>query len=84
MDYLGCLDSQGINWSLIRLVFSSIANQAVIPLQDILGLDTQGRMNFPGEAEGNWNWRYRKDLLTLSIGNYLKELTYIYGRASFL
>ena len=83
MDYLGCIDAQGINWSLIRLVFSSIANQAVIPMQDILGLDTQGRMNFPGQAEGNWNWRYRKDLLTVSMGNYLKELTYIYGRTPF-
>ena len=52
--YLGCISPEGIHWDLIRLALSSIANQAIIPLQDVLGLGTEARMNFPSTAEGNW------------------------------
>ena len=60
---------------------SSVANQAIIPLQDILGLDTQARMNFPSIAEGNWDWRYQADALTKELSDRLKVLTTLYGRA---
>ena len=45
---------------MIRLAFASVADTAIIPLQDILGLDSRARMNMPGKAEGNWGWRFRK------------------------
>jgi 4-alpha-glucanotransferase len=78
--YLGCVSPDGIHWDLIRLALSSIANQAIIPLQDVLGLGTDARMNFPSTAEGNWEWRYRVDVLTQELGDRLKTLTLRYGR----
>ncbi|BAY21292.1 4-alpha-glucanotransferase [Calothrix sp. NIES-2100] len=80
--YLGCISSDGIHWDLIRLALSSIANQAIIPLQDVLGLGTEARMNFPSVAEGNWGWRYQKEALTEELSQKLKLLTTLYGRAS--
>ena len=79
--YLGCISSDGIHWDLIRLALSSIANQAIIPLQDVLGLGTEARMNFPSVAEGNWGWRYQKEALTEELSQRLKVLTTLYGRA---
>lgn len=79
--YLGCISPEGIHWDVIRLALSSIANQAIIPLQDILGLGTEARMNFPSVAEGNWDWRYQPSVLTAELGDRLKNLTKLYGRA---
>ncbi|MDD1413181.1 4-alpha-glucanotransferase [Dolichospermum sp. ST_con] len=79
--YLGCISPDGIHWDLIRLALSSIANQAIIPLQDVLGLGTDARMNFPSTAEGNWGWRYQAGVLTEELGDRLKTLTLRYGRA---
>lgn len=81
LRYLGCISSEGVNWDFIRLALSSVANQAIIPLQDILGLGTEGQMNFPSKAEGNWEWRYQSDALTPELCDRLKTLTYTYGRA---
>jgi 4-alpha-glucanotransferase len=79
--YLGSVSPDGINWDLIRLALSSIANQAIIPLQDVLGLGTQARMNYPSTGEGNWIWRYRGEDLTEELSDRLKNLTKVYGRA---
>jgi 4-alpha-glucanotransferase len=79
--YLGCVSPEGIHWDLIRLALSSIANQAIMPLQDILGLGTEARMNFPSIAEGNWQWRYQSGALKSELGDRLKNLTKLYGRA---
>ncbi len=79
--YLGCISPEGIQWDLIRLALSSIANQAIIPLQDILGLGNEARMNFPSVAEGNWEWRYQASALTEELGDRLKVLTRLNGRS---
>jgi len=81
LRYLGCIDPQGIHWSLIRMGWMSIANLAVVPFQDLLGLATDARMNFPGKAEGNWGWRYRREALNWDVRDRLKTMTYICGRA---
>lgn len=81
MLYLGCISSDGVAWDLIRLALSSVANQAIIPLQDILSLDTHARMNFPSIAEGNWEWRYHNQALTHEVRDRLKVLTQLCGRA---
>ena len=81
LRYLGCIDPQGIHWSLIRMGWISIANMAIVPYQDLLGLDTDARMNFPGKPEGNWGWRYRPEALNREVGDRLKTMTYISGRA---
>src|SRR5262249_42531847 len=46
-----------INWDFIRAAFSSTANTAIVPMQDVLGLDSTARMNLPASDKGNWNWR---------------------------
>jgi 4-alpha-glucanotransferase len=79
--YLGSISPDGINWDLIRLALSSIANQAIIPLQDVLGLGTEARMNYPSTAEGNWEWRYQEGVLSEELSDRLKILTKLYGRA---
>lgn len=81
LRYLGCIDPQGIHWSLIRMGWISIANMAIVPYQDLLGLGTDARMNFPGKPEGNWGWRYRPEALNREVGDRLKTMTYISGRA---
>jgi 4-alpha-glucanotransferase len=58
-----------------------VANQAIIPMQDLLGLGTEAQMNFPSKAEGNWGWRYQPGALTQEVRDRLKSLTYTYGRA---
>jgi 4-alpha-glucanotransferase len=81
MDYLNT-DGKEIHWDFIRGVLASVANTAIIPLQDLLGLGTEARMNLPNSTEGNWAWRYKPGALTDQIGAKLKELTQLYGRNS--
>lgn len=79
--YLGCISPEGIHWDTIRLAFTSVANQAIIPLQDVLGLGSEARMNVPSKSEGNWEWRYQPEALTEELGDRLKTLTELCGRA---
>jgi len=64
-------DSSYVAWSLIRLAWSSMAALAIAPLQDLLNLGAEARMNVPGRADGNWAWRCTEDMLT---GPYLQSL----------
>nr|WP_258183840.1 4-alpha-glucanotransferase [Chroococcidiopsis cubana] len=82
--YLGCTSSEEIHWDLIRLAQSSVADRAITPLQDILGLGTNSRMNFPGKAVGNWGWRYQQSNLTPQLRDRLKKIAETYGRTSIL
>jgi len=77
MDYLNT-DGKEIQWDFIRGVLASVANTAIVPLQDLLGLGTEARMNLPNSTEGNWAWRYRSGSLTMAAR--LKELSELYGR----
>jgi len=70
-----------LHWEFIRLLMMSAANLVIIPMQDLLGLGGKARMNRPGSARGNWEWRFRPDQLTSSLGKKLVEVTKIYGRA---
>jgi 4-alpha-glucanotransferase len=79
-SFLGCTSELGIHWDLIRLAMSSVAIYALFPLQDILGLGDEAKMNKPGTAESNWAWRYRSEMLTKEVGDRLKSMTEIYGR----
>ncbi|MEG4350396.1 4-alpha-glucanotransferase [Microcoleus sp. LAD1_D5] len=81
LRYFGCIDPQGIHWSLIRMGWISIANMAIVPFQDLLGLGTDARMNFPGKPQGNWGWRYRPEAVNWEVRDQLKSMTYISGRA---
>jgi 4-alpha-glucanotransferase len=68
-------ESSDIAWELIRLAWSSAAALAMVPLQDVLNLGTEARMNLPGRVEGNWCWRFTEDMLSESALQRLHELT---------
>ena len=73
-------DGAEIHWDFIRAVLASVADTAIVPLQDLLGLGTEARINLPNTTSGNWAWRYKAGALTLALGQRLKELTEVYGR----
>ncbi len=77
MDYLNT-GGKEIEWDLIRGVLASVANTAVVPLQDLLGLGTEARMNLPNSTEGNWAWRFTA--LNDELAIRLKHLSDLYGR----
>lgn len=76
------LDSDGseIHWDFIRAVWASVADTAIAPMQDVLGLGNEARMNLPASDSGNWSWRLEDEAITNEVVTKLKELTEIYGR----
>jgi 4-alpha-glucanotransferase len=70
-----------VSWSLIRLAWASVADYALAPLQDVLNLGSEARMNLPGRPESNWGWRFTANLLSDEVLHRLAELTDVYGRA---
>jgi 4-alpha-glucanotransferase len=78
--YLDFHDDTGINWAMIRAVLASVADVAIIPLQDVLGLGSGARMNLPGTVSGNWKWRYRPGALSVELSAKLRELVTLYDR----
>jgi len=77
--YLGLKNGE-IHWALIRAILASVANTAIIPLQDVLGLRSMARMNLPGTSSGNWRWRARPDALTADVAARLREMNSVYDR----
>jgi 4-alpha-glucanotransferase len=77
--YLG-RDGHDIAWDFIRLAMASVARFAIIPLQDVLNLDSEARMNTPSTLGGNWAWRYRAEVLNEWASTRLRELVDLYGR----
>ncbi|MBI5830583.1 MAG: 4-alpha-glucanotransferase, partial [Chloroflexi bacterium] len=77
--YLG-RDGRDIAWDFIRLAFASVADMAVAPLQAVLNLGAEARMNLPGRPSGNWGWRYQSWRLTDVLRDRLKELATLYAR----
>ncbi len=73
-------DGMDITWDFIRACFGSVSEMAVVPLQDIFSYDSWARMNTPGVAAGNWQWRYQDHMLNDHFGNKLKYVTDLYGR----
>ncbi|HEY9764168.1 MAG TPA: 4-alpha-glucanotransferase [Trichocoleus sp.] len=72
---------QEINWVLIREALASVSDLAVLPLQDVLGLEGWARMNDPSKIPGNWRWRYGNSaMLTEELGDRLRTLTQLYSR----
>ena len=80
LRYLGVEDRGDIHWKMIRLAFQSVANLAIIPVQDLLGLGTEARMNRPGSDLNNWAFRLKPGALTPGLADRLRELTETYGR----
>jgi 4-alpha-glucanotransferase len=73
-------DARDIAWDFIRLAWSSVADYAIAPLQDVLDLGPEARMNFPGRGAGNWCWRFTEAMLSPATLDRLGDLTRLYGR----
>jgi len=75
-------DGNEINWQMISILSASAANTVIYPLQDIIGLGSEHRMNTPGTAEGNWAWRFSWDIIQTWQTDKLAELTLRHNRAA--
>ncbi len=78
--YLNFHDDSEINWVMIRAVLASVADIAIVPLQDVLGLGSAARMNLPGKVSGNWKWRYLPGALSSDLSARLRSLVTLYDR----
>ncbi len=65
---------------MVRAAYSSVADTAIVPMQDILGLGSSARMNTPATSDGNWQWRLPADQLIGEVSSWLREMTATYGR----
>ena len=75
-------DGHEIHWDLIKLALQSVADLAIVPFQDVIGLGTEGRMNYPGTTYNNWEWRFTWEQVGPEPANRLYELTAIYSRCN--
>ena len=79
-EYLACNDAGRIHWALIRATSQSVARLALFPLQDVLGLGSEHRMNRPGTGDGNWAWRFDWPMLDGDTAVWLQRITAASGR----
>ena len=73
-------DGSHFAWELTRAAWASVAVYAIVPMQDLLGLGTEARMNFPSTLGGNWAWRLSRDEMSAALQKRLRELNYLYRR----
>lgn len=73
-------DEKQIHWDYICLAMRSVADTCIIPMQDLLGLGSEARINIPSTLGGNWVWRMEKDSFTPELAKKLRQLTKLYGR----
>jgi len=79
-DYLNSRSDDEIHWDAIRGAWSSVASMAISPVQDFLGLGSEARINTPGVAAGNWQWRLKHGVLTDELAERIAKLTKVYSR----
>jgi 4-alpha-glucanotransferase len=77
--YLGICGSD-VAWAFVRAALSSVANFAIVPIQDVLGLGSEARMNIPSQLEGNWSWRIDESALTPELAGKLATLVEVTDR----
>ena len=81
LDYMGT-DGSDFPWDLIRLASMSVARDFIVPMQDLLSLGSESRMNFPSTASGNWGWRMVEGEATPELAGRLRKITEVYGRVA--
>jgi 4-alpha-glucanotransferase len=79
LEYLGA-EGREMNWTLIRTALASVADTVIVPMQDVLGLGSEARMNLPGRASGNWGFRFSWDQITPAISKRLRTMVDVYER----
>lgn len=78
-EYLG-LPGEAMPWALIRAAYASVAKLAIVPMQDVLGLGAEARMNTPGTVDGNWKWRFDWTQVPTDLAARLRHLAETYAR----
>lgn len=78
--YLDFSEGKAPNWEAIRWLLASVAGLTIFPIQDLLGLDNRARINLPGQAKGNWEWRLEKDYFQEDLVDKMARLMTIYQR----
>ena len=82
-NYLGALVDSEFHWAMIAALSQSVANTLLIPMQDVLGLDSTQRMNTPGQASGCWRWRFEWSQTDAALARRLKTMAHAHGRSTF-
>jgi 4-alpha-glucanotransferase len=81
-DYLNLTEEEGLNWGMMRGAWSSVAELAIVPMQDIIGLGSEARINTPSTLGDNWKWRATAEQITPALAKRLYTYTEMYGRLS--
>lgn len=81
-DYLGINNEIEINWAIIRCAFATVADTVIIPMQDYLGLSSEGRINIPSTLGDNWKWRIKDGVLDSNLADRIRKQTQTYYRLS--
>lgn len=79
-EYLRLDNKEGYNWGMMKAAWASVGDLAVVTMQDVLGLGSQGRMNTPSTLGGNWIWRMQKDSLNGILAGKIRSNMQLYGR----
>lgn len=79
-EYLNLTEEEGYNWGMMRGAWSSVGELAIVPMQDIIGLDSKARMNIPSTLGGNWQWRATADQITGKLAKRIYSYMEMYGR----
>ena len=79
-DYLNLTKEEGYNWGMMRAAWSSVADMAIVPMQDLLGLDSKARLNIPSTTGGNWQWRATPEQIDNKLAKKLHKCMQMYAR----
>ena len=81
-EYLKLDMAEGYHWGVMRGVWSSVGDMAVVTMQDILGIGSEGRMNIPSTLGCNWKWRMKEGVLDKALAAKIRNYVEVYGRAA--
>ena len=79
-EYLNLTEEEGLNWGMMRGAWSSVGDIAIVTMQDIIGIDSKGRMNIPSTLGGNWEWRATADQIDNKLAKRVYKYMEMYGR----
>ena len=79
-EYLNLTKEEGYNWGMMRGAWASVGDMAIVPMQDLIGLGSEARMNTPSTLGGNWEWRATEDQINNALAKRLYKYMEMYGR----
>ena len=80
IEYLNLTEEEGYNWGMMRAAWSSVADMAIVPMQDLIGLGSEARINIPSTLGENWKWRALEGQITKDLAKKLYKYMQMYGR----